>query len=253
MSFRIDRQQFINNSDISSQESEYISDISSESRNCKDIQSDYKKECDKTTIITNIDDFFDNGFFYKYHNEINNIVEYIKIKDMMTQLLNFKNILKIHKKVNINGALEIENSLNSCIKNRIIYKYKCIKKENRNKGHDVEILKQIYHSKRLKELKSLLLNINKKYIELMEIHIEEKKIRNEKRRKEDEERRKEDEERRKEHEERRKEDEEDEKKDNIDLFIRKLENEIEEKLTSEESSEIWQTVIKKKKNSRRKH
>jgi hypothetical protein len=242
MSFRIDRQQFINNSDISSQESEYISDISdisSESRNCKDIQSDYKKECDKTTIITNIDDFFDNGFFYKYHNKINNIVEYIKIKDMMTQLLNFKNILKIHKKVNINGALEIEKSLNNCIKNRIIYKYKCIKKENRNKGHDVEILKQIYHSKRLKELKSLLLNINKKYIELMEIHIEEKKIRNEKRRKEDEERRKED--------------EEDEKKDNIDLFIRKLENEIEKKLTSEESSEIWQTVIKKKKNSRRKH
>jgi hypothetical protein len=248
MSFRKDRQKFINNSDISSQESEYISntDISSESQNCKNIQSDYIKECDKTTIITKIDYFFDNGWFLNYNKKINNIVEYKDIKDLMIQLFDFKKILKIHKNIDLNNELEIEKKLNDCIKNRIIYKYKCIKKENRNKGHDVEILKQIYHIKRLKELKLLLLKINKKYIELMEIK-HKRRIEQEKRRAEEEKRRAEEEKRRAEEEKQRI------KEDEIDIFIKKLENNIEEKLTSEESSEMWQTVIKKKKNSRRKH
>jgi hypothetical protein len=230
MSFRKYRYKFINSSDISSEESNYNN--IKDSRNCQDIKKDYIKKCDKTIIITNIDVFFDNGFVTKYNDKIENIIEYKEIKELMTELLNFKKILKIHKTTDLNNELEIECDVNDCIKNRIIYKYKCITKENRNKGHDIEILKQIYHKKKLNELKILLLKINKKYIELM-------KERNEKRRTEDIKRREEDIKRREE--------------DAVDLFIKKLENEIEEKLTSEESNEIWQTVIKNKKTSRKRH
>ena len=70
----------------------------------------------------------------------------------------------------------------------------------------------------MKELRELFTKINKKYIEL-------KEEKNARRRQEDD----------------------------VDSFLDKKQFEIEERLSSEESSKLWQTVIKKKKNSRRKH
>lgn len=227
MSFRSERKKYIDDSNISIEEADYNDNDNNTTNNinCKYIKETYIKKCDKTTIITNIDIFFDNNWYNTFNSKIANIIDYTEIKELMSKLLDFKTILKIHKNIDINEKLQIEDDLINCIKNRIIYKYRCTLKETRNKGHDIEILKQIFHHKKLKELKELFMRINNKYIEFKE------QI-NARRTREDLQRRQEDE---------------------IDLFLLKKKLATEERLSSEESSNLWKTVIKKKKNSRKKH
>jgi len=124
----------------------------------------YTKYCDKTTMITNIDIFFDSGWYNKYSNLIDNIINYSEVKDLVIEFKKFKLILKIQD--DKMDETKIERNLLECIIKRIQYKYKCILETNRDIGHDVEYLKQVYHYNRLMELKELFKKILNKRMEL---------------------------------------------------------------------------------------
>ena len=129
----------------------------------------YTKYCDKTTMITNIDTFFDEGWCNKYSNLIDNIINYSEVKDLIIEFKTFKLILKIQDdKID---ETKIEKNLLECIRKRIQYKYKCILESNRDIGHNVDYLKQIYHYNRLIELKDLFKKILNKRMELKEIEM----------------------------------------------------------------------------------
>lgn len=141
----------------------YTNEYKNEKVNCNS-DNFYTKYCDETSLITNIDEFFDNGWFDKYNTEINNTTNYKKVKDLIIEFKRFKTILKIQD--NKIDESKIEKDLLQCIIKRIQYKYKCILEKNRDIGHNVEYLKQIYHYNRYTELKELFKKILNKRIEL---------------------------------------------------------------------------------------
>lgn len=63
--------------------------------NAERVSGQSTKYCDETSLITNIDEFFDNGWFDKYNTEINNTTNYKKVKDLIIEFKRFKTILKI--------------------------------------------------------------------------------------------------------------------------------------------------------------
>jgi len=143
----------------------YTDKYKNENVNCS--TNFYNQYCDETTMITNIDEFFENGWYDKYNKEIDNTTEYKKVKDLIIELKRFKTILKIQDdKID---ESKIEKDLLKCIIKRIQYKYKCILEKNRDIGHNVEYLKQIYHYNRYIELKELFKKILNKRLELKEI------------------------------------------------------------------------------------
>ena len=220
--FREERKKFINqfkHSPKIQEEFFYTDKYKNENVICS--KKIYNQYCDETTMITNIDSFFDSGWYDNYNNTIDNISNYSEVKDLIIEFKRFKLILKIQDD-NIN---ELETNLLKCIIKRIQYKYKCILESERNIGHDVEYLKQIYHYNRMKELKYLFKRILDKRIEL----------------KEDEMKRQKDEMKR--------------QKDEMKRQKEFLEDDIEidKNLSNTSSSDSFTPVVKNKKNSRKKH
>lgn len=92
----------------------------------------YTKYCDNTTMITNIDMFFDFGWYNKYSNLIDNVINYSEVKDLVIEFKKFKLILKIQD--DKMDETKIEKNLLECIRKRIQYKYKCIIESDRDMG-----------------------------------------------------------------------------------------------------------------------
>lgn len=165
--FRKERDMFVNlyKREPKNQENiYYTNEYKNEKVNCNS-ENFYTKYCDKTSLITNIDEFFDNGWYTKYNNMIENIINYKTVKDLIIELKKFKIILKIQED-DKNLEYKIEKNLLQCIIKRIQYKYKCILENDRDIGHNVEYLKQIYHYNRYIELKELFKKILNKRIEI---------------------------------------------------------------------------------------
>ena len=165
--FRQERQEFINrfkHTPRIQEDNFYIEQYKNQKIECQ--KKYYSEICDKTNMITNIDEFFDSGWFNKYNNAIDTITDYKTIKELLENLKRFKLILKIQSQ-ELDDSI-IENDLYECIIKRIQYKYKCIKENDRNIGHDAENLKQIYHYNKLNQLKILFKRILDKKLELKE-------------------------------------------------------------------------------------
>lgn len=170
--FREGRNNFVNLYKHSPKKQEdifYTNKYKNEDVNC--VNNFYIEYCDETTMITNIDEFFDSGWYNKYNNLIDNITNYSEVKDLIIELKKFKLILKIQD--DKMDKSKIEKDLLKCIIKRIQYKYKCILESNRDTGHNVENLKQIYHYNKLIELKKLFKQILDKRIELKEKFLED--------------------------------------------------------------------------------
>lgn len=168
--FRQERDKFVNlyKRDPEKQEDIYYTNkYKNEIVDCS--KNFYTKYCDNTTMITNIDVFFDLEWYNTYKNLIDNIINYSEVKDLVIEFKKFKLILKIQDdKID---ETKIEKNLLECIRRRIQYKYKCILESNRDIGHNVEYLKQIYHYNRYIELKELFKKILNKRMELKETEL----------------------------------------------------------------------------------
>ena len=61
------------------------------------------------------------------------------------------------------GTLYVENQLQSCIQDRIRYKYQCVPATKRDRNHNIAILHHIYYQQKFSELRQLLRQVIVKY------------------------------------------------------------------------------------------
>lgn len=128
---------------------------------CKDISQFYHQQCNKINSLSKVREFYDDNWYNKYENIIDNITNLNELKTLMEKMIYFKNLLGITKELDQADIIELENYINNCIKYRIQFKYKCIAKSDT--GHDAEILRHIFYFNRYNELKSLFVNIKVQY------------------------------------------------------------------------------------------
>lgn len=164
MSFDTERKQFYKTNDIQLYEHQYAQDSSS---NCQEIIQTYTSSCDQTRFVADIKQFFDSHWYDTYKNKISEISDYETLRDMQVELKRFKRLMKIPETDDIRYVIpDVEKRLVECIQSRIEYKYKCIRPEDRDRKHDMEILRQIFHRMRFAELKQLFTRIINRYIEI---------------------------------------------------------------------------------------
>ena len=164
--FQKQRKNFINRNinNINKIELKFLKEynITEIKRNCGELRNKYIKHCDKTGIIEDIDEFYDTDWFTDYSDKINHL-DYKILKELISKLNNFKMFLKVDI---LYKTSNIENNLYECIKNRILYKYNCVLKQNRDKEHDAEVLRQIFNFEKLQELIILFKNLKTRYEEM---------------------------------------------------------------------------------------
>lgn len=239
--FRKDRRTFVNKQDIDQQQSKYVrtADIrrwdkdKSDSGTCRTLKSAYIKNCDKSLIISSIDTFYDTNWYTEYSQLISEIRDYKETKALLIRMREFQAIFKITEAIDSGVSLRLERDVVECIEKRIEYKYRCMRKEARNAGHDAEILRHVFHHEKLKELKALFIQIDKKHLELKK-EISETRLREDAiRREQDAIRREQDALRR--------------EQDALEIEVSQL------RVGSDDTSAGWNTVITRKKPSRKKH
>ena len=193
MSFQKQRKRFIKNNIkyIGKIELDFLKEynITEVIKNCGKLKNKYISYCDETAIIEGIDQFYDDDWFTFYNDKIDHL-NYEILKELTIKLRLFKHILQIDI---LYDKTKIENNLYECIKKRILYKHQCILLKNRDKGHDAEILHQLFNFLKLKELLILFKNIENRY-NIMKEEREKQRKELEKQRKELEKQHKEEEE-----------------------------------------------------------
>lgn len=140
-----------------------------------------------------------------YKDRVKSISSLTQMKRILEEFSAFIDIVKVKNLMNPGDTLQIEHVLITCIESRIKYKYECIDPATRNRGHDAEILRHIFHHKSLREFDKLYRLLLKQYQDikiakaiLKRRQSNQRQIEDERRRKEDELRVKEDEERQRE-------------------------------------------------------
>ncbi len=136
---------------------------------CSQIKNIYSKNCNKAQTVSKIREFYDTNWYSQYSNQIQVINNLKDLKLLMEKLQYFKTLLKISEDFNESEMLQMEDFINKCVQYRIQFKYQCLKEDERNKEHDAEILRVIFHSQRFSELKQLFIEIKQKYREELDI------------------------------------------------------------------------------------
>jgi hypothetical protein len=188
-SFNERRKKYYNKNvdNIESEEYKYVNIQNLKHENCDKLRQTYINTCDNVRFVADIKQFYDSNWFYTYQSKIQNIQDYSTLKDLMIQLKVFKTILKIKEIDDITIVIpDVEQKLKKCISSRIKYKYLCVKPEHRNKQHDKEILRNIFHDERYHELKTLFVQMQKKFLELKTEKLKQRRKEDEQRRKDDE-------------------------------------------------------------------
>jgi hypothetical protein len=225
MNFNDDRSQFIRTTNIRSEEDKYV-DVGNlkprSAEGCKQLRSDYQEICKKASKVTDIKKFYNSGMYAYFSEKIPTITSITEVTAMMEEISELRTLIKLKDELGPGQTIQVEEYLITCIQKRVKFKYQCLSEQQRDKGHDAEILRHVFHHKRLRELTNLFFKVLKRYGDIKiakqikrnrqngirSIQDEERRRQDEERRRQDEERRRQDEERRRQDEERRRQDEE---------------------------------------------
>jgi hypothetical protein len=166
-------------------------------KNCEKLRTEYIYNCEKSEILSKIREFYDDNWYNNLSENIDSLISLQQTRDALLKIKDFKLIYKLN--INIKTIEDdVSDIVDKCISKRIQYKYGCVKEKNRDKGHDAEILRNIFYKEKYIQLKELIFRIKNKHLELKKkinkefdeerrLQIEERRIQDEERRRQDEE------------------------------------------------------------------
>jgi hypothetical protein len=188
MQFDANRRHFQNTANVKEEEAKYL-DVDAlkpkSTESCLALRQEYTKICKKASKISNIKKYYENGMFDYYYQHIPTITSMTEIKSIMEEFSELKALLNLKDELGPGQSIQIEDYVIICIKKRTKFKYQCLSKEQRDNGHDAEILRHIFHHNRLKELKYLHNSIQHQFIKIKEAKRRKREAEDLKRKEED--------------------------------------------------------------------